>query len=176
MSDSHIAVPKRRYDMPLLLLCGLGFSVFAAAVGALVLVGFGLASLFGSGGNYTVNDQPVTRAQFYAAIWPLYLIAPLAFGCIAAIAYTLWREDPRSRPLMLGYWGLMVCVSLGLAIGEGTADAWAGVVPGALILLLAWAYLYRKANVVAYYRVLERARDPSAEAPPTQAAIREPGV
>jgi hypothetical protein len=145
--------PPTRLEMPFLLLCAMGFCAFFAVVGTLAYLGI-LLSLLGDG-PFTVNERPVTRAGFLAAIWPLLVALPPALASAAGVAYGLRRERPWSRPVLLGFGILNGLLSVGLALGQGdvgdvlTAGLWTALVVG----MPAW-YLYRKGAVVAYYHAV----------------------
>jgi hypothetical protein len=143
-----------RLDMPFLLLCGMGFGAFFAAVALLVVGGMLVMLPFSS--DYTVNAVPVTRAEFMQKSWPLLVGFPVAAGCALAIVYALWRELPWSRRAIISYWVVSLVPVCLMAITSGkTADLVESVVMfGGVIGLLSW-YLYRKQSVRAYYSALE---------------------
>lgn len=141
--------------MPFLLACLMGFLAFFAALGAVVYVGIVLTGLLGDG-PFTVNERPVSRAGFFAAMWPLFAALPVAIGAAASAAYGLRRERPWARPLLLGYGALNAALALGLAAAEGRAvDLAAAACWGALAVGFPAWYLYRKRSVVAYFRAVE---------------------
>jgi hypothetical protein len=146
---------RRRFEMPLLLLCGLGFSAFFSALGALVFTFFAISLPFSS--SYTVDGHAATRAQFFAVSLPILVAFPPILLLFAAIAYALWREMPWSRPLILAFWGANLLFSAGLATWGPVHDRgeWAPVPMYLIMIAIVWWYLYRKSTVVAYYRVLE---------------------
>jgi hypothetical protein len=145
---------RRRFEMPLLLLCGLGFSAFFSALGVIVFTIFAFTIPFTS--SYSVDGRAATRAEFVAASWPLLGILPLLL-LFAGIAYTLWRELPRSRVLILFFWGANLIVVVGLEIWGPIKERgdWTPALVYPILIALVWWYLYRKAAVVAYYRALE---------------------
>jgi hypothetical protein len=146
---------RRRFEMPLLLLCGLGFSAFFSALGAFVLTVFAIWLPFSS--SYSIEGHAVTRAQFFAASWPILVAFPPLLLLFAAIAYALWRELPWSRPLIVAFWGANLLFGAGVATWGPVRDPaeWAPVLMYLIIIAIVWWYLYRKPAVVAYYRVLE---------------------
>ena len=145
---------RRRFEMPFLLLCGLGFSAFFSAIAATVFTIFALALPFTS--SYSVKGHPATRAEFFADSWPIIGILSLLLLFIA-IAYALWRELPWSRLLTLLFWGANAILIVGLQLWgpvEVRGD-WTPILLYPIMIAVVWWYLYRKAAVVAYYRVLE---------------------
>jgi hypothetical protein len=107
-------------------------------------------------GSYSISGAPVSGPEFLRR-------AGLLFGgtglIMLAIGIGLWLEREWTRPLMLGYWGAMaVAGAVGAVTGAFTAGDVAGLIVESLVaLVVAGWYLSRKANVVAYYRRLERA-------------------
>jgi hypothetical protein len=151
-----IEIPvRRRFEMPLLLLCGLGFSAFFSALGAIVFTIFAITIPFTT--SYSVDGHPATRAEFFAASWPSLGILPVLL-LFVAVAFALWRELPWSRPLILGLWGANLVLFIGLEIWGPVKDRgdWTPVFVFPIMIAIVWWYLYRKATVVAYYRVLEQ--------------------
>lgn len=82
---------------PLLLTLGMGFTAFWAAVGLLVL----LVSALGNG-TYTIDEQPVTRREYFSHPGTLALFGLVPFA--AALAWAMWRERSWTRHVMLGGW------------------------------------------------------------------------
>jgi hypothetical protein len=149
---------QRRFEMPLLLLCGLGFSAFFSGLGAFVLTIFAIWLPFSS--SYSIEGHAVTRAQFFADSWPIWVAFPPFLLLFAAIAYALWRELPWSRQLMVAFWGGNLLLGVGLAAWGPVHDPgeWPQLAIYLIIIGIVWWYLYRKPSVVAYYRVLEEQR------------------
>jgi hypothetical protein len=114
-------------------------------------------------GSYSISGEPVSGPEFFRR-------AGLLFGgtglIMLAIGLGLWLEREWTRPLMVGYWGAMAVAGVaGVVAGSFTAGEAVGlIVESLLALALAGWYLYRKANVVAYYRRLERASEPARAA------------
>jgi hypothetical protein len=139
----------------------------AACMVMLGFVGFGgtlasagiLLSLFGDG-PFLVNGEPATRAEFVAMVGPMMtLYLP---GCLlaATIAWSIHKEHPRSRPLLLVYSCIpLPMVPLFIHLGIPAADAASMLVPGLLALVAAWFYLYRKDAVVQYYAAVQMDRE-----------------
>jgi hypothetical protein len=156
------AVRRRR---PLLLTLFAVFFGFFAAVGTLVL----LIALLGSG-PYTVNGVPTSKLVFMKTVAPFFPIVATA----AVLGYGLWKERIWGRPLFLGFYSLVgvasaampLIVTASASAGlEGVADAHAGSAAtpadmiGGLVFVIAFIgffgwYLYRKTNVVEYYKAL----------------------
>jgi uncharacterized membrane protein (UPF0136 family) len=152
----HVRAPvRRRFEMPLVLLCGLGFSAFFSALGALVFALLAISLPFSR--TYAVDGHAATRAQFLAASIPVLVAFPPILVLFAAIAYALWRELPWSRPLILAFWGANLLLGAGLAVWGPVRDRgeWVPVPVYLVVIGIVWWYLYRKSTVVAYYRVLE---------------------
>ncbi|HET8701826.1 MAG TPA: hypothetical protein VFL97_09200 [Nitrococcus sp.] len=163
MPDQAPTSPKRRYEMPFLLMAGMGFSAFFSAVWALVSLLMIPITLFG--GNYTVNGVPATRAEFWQASAPVFLGVGAVGVLSGAIAYTLWAERPVSRALMMGFWalsGLVAAISLAWS-GEVGAML-GGLAETAVLAAVAYWYLYVKPNVKAYYSALAVAVQPASTA------------
>jgi len=90
--------------------------------------------------------------------WVFFLIG----GLLAAIGLGLWRERAWTRPLMMAYWPLSAVLTYAPAWSGGRATDLSGLlVFNAIVAALAWWYLYRKNNVVAYYQALERRETPT---------------
>jgi hypothetical protein len=154
MTDSSsAAIPRTRLNMPLLLLCGMGFGAFFAGLSLLVVGGILVMLPFTS--TFTVNGASATRAEFIQQSWPLLVGFPIASGCALAVVYALWRELPWSRGAILGYWIVVLVAVCVMAIVTGEAvDLLPSILMfGSVIALLSW-YLYRKPNVRAYYDAL----------------------
>jgi hypothetical protein len=141
--------------MRLLLLCGLGLSAFFSALGTIVVAIFAITIPFTS--SYSVDGHPATRAEFFAASWPILALLPLLL-VFAAIAFALWRELPWSRLLILVLWGANLVAFVGLEIWGPVRDRgdWTPVFLYPIMIAIVWWYLYGKPTVVAYYRVLEQ--------------------
>lgn len=146
---------RRRYEMPLLLLCGLGLSAFFSALGTFAFTVMAVTLPFSS--SYSIDGHPATRAEFLHSSWPLFVAFPPLLLLFGTIAYALWRERPWSRRLMLAFWGVNVIAGVGIALSPLAQEggAWAPVCVYLVLLIVAWWYLYRKPNVAAYYRLLE---------------------
>lgn len=147
------ALAAERTPKPFLLQLGmLGSLLFGAIVALLlVLAPFDL-------GSYSISGEPVSGPEFVRR-------AGLFVGgtgiIMLAIGFGLWLEREWTRTLMVGYWGAMaVAGAAGAVTGSFTVDEAAGlIVQSLLALAIACWYLYWKANVVAYYRWLERASE-----------------
>ena len=120
-------------------------------------MGFALAlalAPFGRG-SYFINNQPVSGPTFFREAWPSYL---LAVGLHAVIAFGLWRERPWVRWLLLAYWpafGILLAVFY-LRHPEAVPDVVGTALFSVLASVVAWWYLYRRQNVVTYFRALEQ--------------------
>lgn len=151
---SKVEPIRRRYEMPLLLLCGFGLSAFFSALGTFAFTVMAVTLPFSS--SYSIEGHPATRAEFLHASWPLFVVFPPLLLLFGTIAYALWRERPWSRRLMLAFWGVNVVAGVGMALSTFAQEtgAWAPVYLYLFLLVVAWWYLYRKPSVVAYYRLL----------------------
>ena len=152
---SEVEPIRRRFEMPLLLLCGFGLSAFFSVLGTIAFTLMAITLPFSS--SYSINDHPATRAEFLRFSWPIFVAFPPLLLLFGTIAYALWRERPWSRRLMLAFWGVNVVAGVGMALSTFAQEpgAWASVFLYLLLLVVAWWYLYRKPGVVAYYRLLE---------------------
>lgn len=147
--------PKTRLEMPLLLLCGMGLLAFFVAVGSIAYTVIALVSLLGHG-PFTVNDSPVSKAEFIHTIWPILAFYPLGLLALGAMAYALWRERAWSRPAMMAFW--LVAVAATIIEQFVTPEDIPTFIITVITLLLsatiaAW-YLYRKRSVASYYRAV----------------------
>lgn len=140
-----------RLQMPFLLQCGMGLSMFYACAALFIFVAFAVMAPFG-GGSYSIGGHAVSRAEFVARAWPLIVMWPIASGIIIAIAYALWRELPWSRPAMMTYVFVVAVFSIAAAMWGGDRDGVAVASFACVVMLLGanW-YLYWKRSVVAYY-------------------------
>jgi hypothetical protein len=143
----------------------MGFGAFFAVVALLVVGGMLVMLPFPS--HYTVNEVPVTRAEFLQKSWPLLVGFPVAAGCALAIVYALWRELPWSRRAIIAYWVVsLVAVCLMAIVSGKPGDLLpSAVMFGGFVGLLSW-YLYRKPSVRAYYTALEALPHNRATRPP----------
>ncbi len=146
---------RTRLEMPLLLLCGMGFFAFFTAVGTIAYTFLLLAALAG-GGGFSFNGVPTDRAGFFAEAWPTLVAFPPLLILLGSIAYGLWRERPWSRLAMMGFWAAIVLVSVAAQLfqPDGTATFLAGLVMTSVMWAVAWWYCYRKRSVAAYYSVI----------------------
>lgn len=146
----ELAVQSLLHDVtprPLLITLGAGFSGLWAAIASTLMI----FSLFGAT-SFTWNEEPVTREVFLRNAAPWFLPAIVYFG---TTAWAVWRERAWARELMIFVW----IVALGVAAftpGVESSTRVANAIWNALCLGVAAWYLYGKANVVAYYALLER--------------------
>lgn len=111
-------------------------------------------------GSYSISGETVSGPEFLRRAGLLFA----AFGVtMLAVGLGLWLERAWTRALMMGYWAaLILAAATGVMTGSFTGGEAASVIVESLLALaLAGWYLYRKANVVAYYRRLERALEPA---------------
>jgi hypothetical protein len=131
---------------------------FIGFVGTLASTGI-LLSLFGDG-PFLINGESATRAEFVAMVGPMMtLYLP---GCLlaATIAWSIHKEHPRSRPLLLVYsFMVLPMVPLFIYMGVPAAETASMLVPGLLVPVAAWFYLYRKDAVVQYYAAIQMDRE-----------------
>lgn len=138
------AVPK-----PALLLLGQFGSSFTGAVflGFLLLAPFDVAT-------YNIAGEQMSGAEFLVrAGWVFLLIG----GLLVTIGVGLWRERAWARPLMMAYWPMSAVLAYAPSWSGGSATDLSGLLAfTAIAAAVAWWYLYRKDNVVAYFHVLAR--------------------
>jgi hypothetical protein len=105
-------------------------------------------------GTFTIEDQQVSGPEFFRRAGIAFAVLGL---CQAAIAVGLWRDRPWVRPLIMSYWLVSAVLLIAMSWGQPDMGTQALVAFGmsALPALLAWWYLYRKDNVVAYFRARE---------------------
>jgi hypothetical protein len=136
------ALERSLAPKPMLLFLG----QLGSALGGLVFLGT-LATAPFNAANYTINNQPVSGAEFLRRAG--FLWAAIA-AVLLVIAFGLWRERAWVRPLMVLYWLL-------LPLGSFIVDDWdtASILSafffcGVAAAIAAW-YLYRRPSVRAYF-------------------------
>jgi len=112
--------------------------------------------LLAGGSRYTFNGQIVTRAVFMQRMQPVFLALVLIVPAIGAAAWALHRERSWGRHLVMG----MICIAALTSATFAPRSAEAAPFPRvvgllAYVAVAAW-YFYGKANVVSYYRELQR--------------------
>jgi len=120
------------------------------AVILLLLLGTALALGSSSIPDISMNTTFSRDGKVLSGSEVLSQIALVALLAVA-VALALWRELPWGRPL------LFLCLIL-IAVTEW----WSGSPSSALLVPLAWWYLYFKPNVRAYYRDLKAAHRAAA--------------
>jgi hypothetical protein len=143
-------VPK-----PFLLQLG---TVGSLAIGAMMLLFLALAPF--DVGSYSISGEVVSGPEFLRTAGILFAVHT---ANLLAVGIGLWQERSWTRPLMIGYWLTVLVADVAWIVG-GTLTAIEGVgfaVEIAISMGLAAWYLYRKANVVAYYDALRRSPIPS---------------
>jgi hypothetical protein len=140
--------PRLRLEMPFLLMAGMVVSAFVGAVGVFAAV-LQAAGAFSSTQIFGQPAAPGLRSALENGAFLAYIFWLL----LAAVAWGLWREQWWSRPVMVGFWALMLTMAT-VQYVRGLERAWSGCLPIAGLVLSA-SYLYGKGNVRAYYRVLE---------------------
>jgi len=135
-----------RIQRPALLTVGM---VGSGMMGA----GFLLSLLFAPFdiGTYDIAGEIVSGPTFLREGG---LLSIAVGGLLVAISYMLWRQDPDSRPLMIGFWvmsGVLAIATPFVSDGGGFDITWL------VALAIAVWYLYFKKNVAAYYRGLKAA-------------------
>ena len=99
---------------------------------------------------YKIAGQTVTREAW----WRISPILPVVSACAAAIAFGIRRRRPWTRHLVMLLWptlALAACVSYRLGDIPESVLVRALAEPAILTVLCGW-YLYRKTNVVEYFR------------------------
>ena len=109
-----------RLQMPFLLMCGMGFTMFFACLAVLAFVV--LVVMLPFSGSYSIDGHAVSRAEFLAREWPLLVAWPILAGGIVSIAYALWKELPWSRPVMMAFVLLDSVAGIVVSIVHGTKD------------------------------------------------------
>jgi hypothetical protein len=148
------ALRRAEVPKPSLLLLGQCGSTFAGVMflGLLLLAPFDV-------GTFNIAGEQLRGPEFLVrAGWVFLLIG----GLLAAIGLGLWRERAWTRPLMMAYWPMSAVLAYAPAWSEGSPTDF--IIPFAFTAIaaaVAWWYLYRKDNVVAYFHALER-REASA--------------
>lgn len=138
------ALVRRR---PLLLTLFAVFLTFFAGVGSLVM----LTSVLGSG-PYTINGEPATKGEFLRTIVPMLPVIVAA----GTVSFGLWREKGWARPLLLSLYALAGLGSalMPLILNLPGVSVFPGLIFTLIVVALLGWYLYRKENVVEYYRAL----------------------
>jgi hypothetical protein len=128
--------------------------------GAMCLIGLLLAVL--NFGDFSVADEKVSGPVFLRQAGLILAIGGLlSVGAAASIA----AQRPWSRYVMLFFW---VCGAVSafaqawaeastVSVAAAPLAAIAVTIPAILPIPVAWWYLFRKKNVVAYYRSLQLA-------------------
>jgi hypothetical protein len=140
--------PRLRLEMPFLLMVGMVVSAFMGFVGVCA----GLLQAAGAFSSTQLFGQPAAPG-LKGALENGTFVAHIFWLLLAAVAWGLWREQWWTRPVMVGFWALMVTVAA-VQYARGLALAWSGCFP-VIGLALSAAYLYGKGNVTAYFRILE---------------------
>ncbi|HEX4600522.1 MAG TPA: hypothetical protein VH116_03935 [Gemmatimonadales bacterium] len=127
----------------------------APAAGVACLLGVLAAAANARFVHFTINGDAVTGHEFLRTVGAAFLV----LGTLAlAIAYSIWQERSRTRWLILGYWAALLALEIGLGFANsGTAGAALAVIHTSPFLVVVGWYLFGKANVVDYFRALERA-------------------
>ena len=155
--QEQLAAEAARVPKPTLLKLAALFLGFWGVV-ALPL---GLSLLVSEGGTYTLNGVAVTREEFMARAGAAFALFPVLGVVTIAIAVGIATGRRWARPLLLGFFALGPVVPV-LALAPGNPDVRSDL-PWSLGVALAfgglvWWYLYRRPNVVAYYRSLASGR------------------
>lgn len=125
------------------------FFAFLALFGAIITL---ITLVMPGNEDYLVDNQIATKSDFMVKMLP----SMFRFLVAAPIAYGLWKERTWARPMLLAFFGIP-------ELGKYLLPAWRDAPPGVIVLrlvisaiaigLLGW-YLYRKRNVVHYYKAL----------------------
>ena len=125
------------------------FFAFFALFGAIITL---ITWVIPGNEGYLVDNQLATKSDFMVKMIP----SMFRFLVAAPIAYGLWKERAWVRPMLLAFFGIP---ELGKYLLPGWRDTPPNVIlsrlaiSGIVLGLLAW-YLYRKQNVVHYYKAL----------------------
>ena len=100
--------------------------------------------------GYSVGGRAVSRGEWLRVAAPLFALSALWFG---AAAVGMWRGRRWARGCIVGAFATVLVYALGglLAGTMPPALAWRAVAEAGVIGAAAWWYLYRKANVAAYF-------------------------
>jgi len=134
-------------DTPLLIVLGIAFSYFAVAVAGLLSL-LAIADLLVPGEQlpFTVNERPVTAAEFLLTGGPFLVLVIAYFG---AVGWGLRRHLPWVRYPILAYHALFTVIIV--MTEEAREDVYAFVFQGCLLLAFSGWYFFKKKNVVAYF-------------------------
>ena len=139
------------------------FSLFAAIATLM------LPLLFSNDGSYSINGESVTRDVFFAKEGFFLFSMPFVVVYVAIVAYAIYDERAWSRPLLLAYFpvcGIIGGLSFFFMMPVMSGPQFALQLRPLLVVqvleflffaALSWWYLYRKRNVVAYYRSIANA-------------------
>lgn len=142
------ALAQQTTERPLLLTVGMYCS---PAVGALLLLA--LARALTGGGPFNVGDEAVSGAEFIRERG--LILAVLGPVCVG-VGIGIYLARAWVRWLMLAYWFFNLAITTALGWSEaGAAGATRHAAEALLLLVLAYWYLFVKANVAAYFRALE---------------------
>lgn len=136
------ALLRESSPKPFLLTLGQVFSLFAGTLFVLLT----LMAPFDVG-TFRINGEQMSGPEFLRnGGWLMTVLG----GLLVVIGVGLWRERTWARPLMIIYW---LSMSLMAFVGheQGSEDIVTGVVTSVGLASIAAWYLYRKANVRAYY-------------------------
>ena len=146
----------RRADVPkppLLLLGQLG-----ASFGGVVFLSLLLLAPFDLG-SFHVNGEQMSGPEFLVRAGWVFLFLG---GILAAIGFGLWRRRTWARPLMMAYWPVSVVLASAPSRSERSTTGLTGLLAfSVMAAVVAWWYLYRKDNVVAWFQALDRREAPA---------------
>jgi hypothetical protein len=139
--------------MPVLVQLAAIFAAIWAAIALLVLALLFAMAVSGTG-TFEWNGAPVSREEFLRHLPLLALGLGVPAVYLGTVALGVRRERAWVRPAVVALWLAVSALLIGQgivgAMGLATALLWSAVYIG----FVGW-YFYAKANVVAYYRVLE---------------------
>jgi hypothetical protein len=155
--SAELALRRAEVPKPPLLLLG----QFGASFGGVVFLGLLLLAPFDVGSFFIAGEQMSGPEFLVRAGWVFLLIG----GLLAVIGLGLWRERAWARPLMMAYWPMSAVLASVPTWSEGSMTDLTGLLAFTTIAAaVAWWYLYRKDNVVAYFNALNRREAPAPNA------------
>lgn len=140
---------ERLRAMPLFLRVIMVFAAVFSFV-ATVIVILGVVGVL----DYTIGNYATTRDEWLRLALPLWIFLILAMG---GVAVTLWTRQAWARHLVMAIWLVIAVYALGLYFTQNLKlEVMLSTLVRVLVLgvFCLW-YLYRKANVVAYFAHLQ---------------------
>jgi len=142
-------------ERPILITVGMYAS---GAFGALCLLALPLAAI--GIGQYSIDEEQVSPNDFLIHAGPIFAIIG---GILVVISFAIASRKEWSRSLMMIFWlATTASAATRTFVQINAVSREAAVIaalfascPSLIAVAVAWWYLYRKPNVVAYYASLE---------------------